>query len=50
VLGVVFNFLPTYKKVYGLSWPSTIVRGLGVGVANMFVQILLFWTIAGLMG
>lgn len=50
VLGVVFNFLPAYKVVYGLSWPSTILRGLGVGVSNMCIQILLFWTIAGMIG
>jgi hypothetical protein len=33
-----------------LSWSSTIVRGLGVAVANMSIQMVLFWLIAGLVG
>jgi len=47
IISVVFNFIPTYKKVYGLSWPQTIVRGSLIGFFNMSLQVLLFWIIAG---
>jgi hypothetical protein len=50
VLGVAFNFIPAYKTVYGLSWSQTILRGLGVALSNMCIQILVFWLIAGLVG
>jgi len=49
-LALVLNFIPVYKKVYERSWSSTIARGLGVGIVNICVQILLFWLIAGLVG
>lgn len=50
LISVVFNFIPSYKKVYGLPWTTTIIRGLSIGFLNMSVQVLLFWTIAGLRG
>ena len=50
VISVVFNFIPSYKKVYERSWFSTIVRGLLIGMLNMSIQVLVFWLIAGLRG
>lgn len=47
LISVIFNFIPTYKKVYGLNWPQTIVRGSLIGFCNMSIQVLLFWIIAG---
>lgn len=49
-ISLIFNFIPAYKKVYGLSWTSTILRGMLIGFLNMSFQVLLFWTIAGLIG
>ena len=49
-ISMTFNFIPAYKKVFERSWLSTIVRGLGIGMVNMSVQILVFWLIAGYFG
>jgi len=46
LISVIFNFIPSYKKVYALNWTQTIVRGLLIGFFNMSVQVLLFWIIA----
>jgi hypothetical protein len=50
LISVIFNFIPTYKKVYGLNWTQTIVRGLLIGFFNMSIQVLMFWIIAGYFG
>jgi len=47
LLSVTCNFIQSYKKVYGLSWPQTIVRGSLIGFFNISIQVLLFWIIAG---
>jgi len=50
VISVAFNFIPAYKKVYEMKWPTTIARGLLIGFLNISIQVLLFWIIAGLGG
>ena len=50
VISLVFNFIPSYKKVYALSWTSTVARALLIGTLNISLQILIFWLIAGLAG
>ena len=47
LISVIFNFIPTYKRVFEFSWPQTVVRGLLIGFFNMSIQVLLFWIIAG---
>jgi hypothetical protein len=47
LLSVTCNFIPSYKKVYGLNWLQTIVRGSLIGFFNISIQVLLFWIIAG---
>jgi hypothetical protein len=50
LVSVAFNFIPSYKKVYRMKWPSTIARALLIGSLNISIQILLFWLIAGFSG
>jgi len=47
LVSVIFNFIPSYKKVYEMNWTQTIIRGLLIGFFNMSIQVLLFWIIAG---
>jgi hypothetical protein len=47
LISVTCNFIPSYKKVYGLGWTQTILRGTLIGICNISIQILLFWIIAG---
>ncbi len=44
------NYLPADKKVFGLSWPSTIVRAIAVSIFNIIIQVSIFWIIAGYIG
>ena len=50
VLCLFINYLPAHKKIFQLSWPSTIVRALSVSVFNIIIQVSLFWIIAGFIG
>jgi len=50
LISVVFNFIPAYKKVYEMKWPTTIIRALLIGTLNISIQVLLFWIIAGFGG
>lgn len=50
IICFLINYLPADKKVFGLSWPSTIMRALAVSIFNIIIQISLFWIIAGYIG
>ena len=41
------NMLPAYKKVFGRSWLSTIVRASLIGAVHLTVYMLVFWLILG---
>ena len=42
-----FNMLPAYRRVFGRSWPSTMIRASMIGVVHLTVYMLVFWLILG---